>query len=105
PADKDSNVETGGYNGASTDVKIYKGSTDDSSNWSLSKVDTNVDSTITGKTVNVTNITSDSGFIDITATKTNSRNLFQHTENFSDNYWTRVRTRPFGSGSILDAAI
>lgn len=59
----------GNYAGASTDIIIFEGSTDDTSNWTLSKVDSNVTSSLVGNTVTVSNISADTGTVTITASK------------------------------------
>lgn len=63
------------FAGASTNVRVFAGSIDDTANWTFSVVNTNVSSTLSGtpngSTVTVTAMpdNQDSGFVDITATK------------------------------------
>lgn len=60
------------FTGAATVATVYEGPTDASSSWTWSKVDTNVTSTITGtgaRTITITAISADSGYVDITASR------------------------------------
>lgn len=58
------------YAGASTQILVYKGITDDTANWTFSKADTSLTSSLAGNTVTVTALAADVGFVDITATRT-----------------------------------
>lgn len=61
------------YSGASTTMKVYKGVTDDSANWTFSRTDgTGVTSTISTNTVTVTALAAgtDTSYVDITAART-----------------------------------
>lgn len=71
PCDADGNPTS--LTGASTTIKVYEGTTDVSSSWTYSKADTNVTSTISGRTVTVTAINNETGYVDITATKGSSK--------------------------------
>jgi hypothetical protein len=55
---------------AQTTVSIYQGSTDVSANWTITKTDTNLTSTLTGRSVAVSSMTADSGYVTFTATRT-----------------------------------
>jgi hypothetical protein len=59
------------YAGASTQVMVLRGATDESTLWSLSKADTNVTSSVSGKTVTVTAMdnVANSGYVDITLSR------------------------------------
>ena len=57
--------------GASTTVKIMIGSVDDTSNWTITRANSaGISSTLAGGTVTVTAMSNDSGYVDITATRT-----------------------------------
>lgn len=72
----DTSGVVGSYAAATSDIKVYVGATDDSANWSATRVDgPGVVSTLTGKTVSVTNLTTDTGYIDITVSKSGYSNL------------------------------
>lgn len=61
------------YAGASTQMIVYRGTTDDSANWSFARVDsTGLTTSISGNTVTVTALAdgTDSSYTDITATRT-----------------------------------
>ena len=63
--------------GAQTDLSVFVGSIDDSANWTYSVVKTNVTclEASTSKIQTVTGITSDIGYIDITASKTDQQSI------------------------------
>lgn len=67
PADSSGTVTS--FGGASTDMKIYVGLTDDTANWTFSKADTNCTTSITDNTVTATAMSADSAYCDITATR------------------------------------
>lgn len=68
PADANGTVSS--YASASTEIKIYQGATDVTSQWTISRVNgTGVLSTIVASTVTVTSLTADSANITINATK------------------------------------
>lgn len=55
--------------GASSTITIYSGVTDETSSWTLSKVDVGVTSTLVGNLLTITGISQDAGYVEITATK------------------------------------
>ena len=57
------------YEGATTTMNVYIGNIDDSENWSYTFVENNLSGVINNRTYQVTNITNDIGYIDITAKK------------------------------------
>lgn len=59
------------YAGASTSVVVYRGFVNDTSNWTLSKVDTGLASNLVGATITVTGMPDewDVGYVDVTATR------------------------------------
>jgi hypothetical protein len=68
-ADSAGNIAS--YSNGSTTLKIYNGAIDDSASWTYSKVDgSGVASSISSNTVTITSLTSDSSYVDITATRT-----------------------------------
>lgn len=68
PASADGTVIS--FSGITTSIKIYVGLTDDTDNWTITRVNsTGISSTITGASVSVTGMTVDNGYIDITAIK------------------------------------
>jgi hypothetical protein len=71
---KDEGTGTTNYTGASTAIKIYSGTTDETGLWSFTKVDTNVTSNLnmsvtTKPILTVTNMTGDAGYVTINASK------------------------------------
>lgn len=58
--------------GASTTITVFSGVDDDTANWTLSKVDSGVTSTLTGTTLAITGISADAAYVDVTATKAGS---------------------------------
>lgn len=68
PADPFGTVTS--FSGAVTTMTVYRGSVDDSANWSFSGVGTGVTFTQAGVTFTVTGLSADVGYIDITATRT-----------------------------------
>lgn len=66
-ADADGNVLS--FSGADTLIKIYVGVTDDTANWSFSKTDSGCTSTRTGNLIEVTALSADTAYVDITATR------------------------------------
>ena len=72
----DTSGVVGNYGLATTDIKVFVGATDDSANWTASRADSaGVVSTLSGKTLSVTNLTTDGGYTDITVTKSGYPNL------------------------------
>lgn len=65
------NYVVSSYAGATTQIKMVIGTTDDSANWTVSKTDSNVTSTLSGQTVTITAMPDavDSGYVDVTAVK------------------------------------
>jgi len=60
----------GSFSGINTDIKVYVGLSDDTSNWTVTRTNsTGVTSTLSGSNVAITAMTVDSGYVDITATK------------------------------------
>lgn len=58
------------YAGAVTTMSVFDGATDDSANWTYSAVaGTGVTGSLNGRTYTVTGLSTDSGYVDITATK------------------------------------
>lgn len=71
PTDKDGN--NGTFTGASTTMSVYVGSTDDSANWTYSASKSSgvtCSEAATSRTQTVTAMTTDSGYVDITASRT-----------------------------------
>lgn len=92
PADVDGIVTS--YVGASTDVIIYFGVDEVTANWTLSKTDSpGVTSTLSGRTVTVTNLQADAAYVDIKASRIGASPI---TRRFSV---TRVKTGADGAGS------
>ena len=65
------------WDGANTNIKVFKGFVDDTSNWTLSRVNNNTTSSLTGSGTStpyltVTGMSNDVGTVDITATKGSS---------------------------------
>jgi predicted phage tail protein len=57
------------YSGAVSKLTLYKGTVDDTVNWSISKTDFNCTSTLSGSTVTVTEMIQDQAYVDIKATR------------------------------------
>lgn len=57
------------FAGASTRMTVYRGSTNDTANWSFAKIDTSTSSTLDGNEVTVTGLSADTGYVDIIATR------------------------------------
>lgn len=58
------------FSGAVSTMKVLKGTADDSSNWTFSRTDgSGVTSSLAGQTVTVTACANDTGYVDITATR------------------------------------
>lgn len=68
PADAAGTVTS--FAGASTQMRVFLGVVDDSSNWSFSNADTNCTSGLVGAVATVTALSADVGYVDITATRT-----------------------------------
>ena len=68
PTDMDGN--NGNYSGCSTTMKIFIGTVDDSANWSVAASSSSgVTGSLSGKTYTVTAMSVDSGYVDMTATR------------------------------------
>ncbi|MER2006506.1 MAG: hypothetical protein ABS939_03560 [Psychrobacillus sp.] len=68
PTDKDGN--NGVYGSAVTTISVYVGATDDTSNWSATaSPSTGVTGSLSGKTYSVTGMTVDTGYVDITVSR------------------------------------
>lgn len=66
----DSNGDNGDYSSATSKIIIYLGTSDDTSNWSISaNASSGVTGSLSGDTYTATGMTSDTGYVDITATK------------------------------------
>ena len=62
--------------GATTDIKVYVGATDDTVNWTASKVDsTGVTSALSNKTLTITGLTADSAYVDVSVSKSGNPTL------------------------------
>jgi hypothetical protein len=57
------------FTGANTTITIYEGITDTSASWTVSKTDTGVTSTLATRTVTITAMSADQGFVDIQASR------------------------------------
>lgn len=68
PADVAGTVTS--FAGAASQMKIFVGLIDDTSNWSISKADTNCTSSLVGATATVSALSADVGYVDFTATRT-----------------------------------
>lgn len=67
----DANGNNGNYTGCATTMSIFIGSTDDSANWTVSETHSSgVVGSLSGKTYTVTNLTTDTGYVDLTASRT-----------------------------------
>lgn len=68
PTDKNGN--NGNYTGANTTIVVYEGATDVSSSWTASATaSSGVTGALNGKTYTVTNMTTDTGYVDITVSR------------------------------------
>lgn len=68
PTDKNGN--NGNYTGASTTIIVYEGATDVSSSWTATATaSSGVIGTLNGKTYTVTNMTTDTGYVDIVVSR------------------------------------
>jgi sulfur carrier protein ThiS len=67
PADAAGTVTS--FAGAATTAFVFNGSADDTANWTLTRVNTNCTSTISGATFTVTAMTADVAYVDVTATR------------------------------------
>ena len=68
PTDKNGN--NGNYTGASTTIIVYEGATDVSSSWTATATaSSGVIGTLSGKTYTVTNMTTDTGYVDIVVSR------------------------------------
>lgn len=65
----DSAGNNGNFTGASTTLTIYNGVIDDSANWAVTANAVGVTGSLSGRTYTVTNISGDTGYVDLTATR------------------------------------
>jgi hypothetical protein len=65
----DSSGTVSSFAGAATTLTVYEGLTDVSASYTVSKADTGVTSTLATRTVTITAMSADSGYVDITATR------------------------------------
>jgi hypothetical protein len=72
-ADKDGNVLAGEFTNATTEIKIFVGTTDDTSTWSITYNST--DMTLTNGDFPITAMSADSGTVTITGTKAGFSNV------------------------------
>lgn len=97
PADANGNVLS--YLGASTAMKVFIGSVEDTANWTFSKVDSGLTSSISSDTVSLTTgaigASVNSGYVDITASKTGYASI---TKTF---YVSKNKTGPTGAASTV----
>uniref|UniRef100_A0A7C3E1A3 Tail protein n=1 Tax=Gracilinema caldarium TaxID=215591 RepID=A0A7C3E1A3_9SPIR len=72
----DSAGNNGVYTGCSTTMYIYVGATDDSANWTVAATPSSgVTGSLSGKTYTVTNMTVDSGYVDLVASRSGYPNV------------------------------
>ena len=57
--------------GAVVSAKVLLNGADDTANWAISKVESNITGTLVGGVYTLTGVSADSGYVDITFTKTN----------------------------------
>ncbi len=88
------------WSAAVTVVKVLKGSTDDTANWSLSRTNgSGVTSTLSGTTLTVSAVTGDAGTVDITATRSGFATL---TASFSV---SKAKSAVAGTGVINNTVV
>lgn len=74
PADSSGAVES--YAGASTHVVVYLNATDDTSNWTFTRVnDSGITSTLSGNLLTITSMSTDTGYVNISAHKTGQTSI------------------------------
>jgi hypothetical protein len=73
-ADKDGNVLAGEFTNATTEIKIFVGTTDDTANWSITYSGTNI-TLSSGNVFPITAMSADSGTVTITGTKAGFSNV------------------------------
>jgi hypothetical protein len=101
----DSNGLITSYTGAATDIKVFVGATDDSANWTISKVDsTGITSSVSTRTITLTNCTVDSGYVDITAAKSGYTSLVKRFNITRAKAGATGATGPAGSNGSTGAA-
>ena len=72
----DSNGNNQDYTNSSTDIVVYKAATDDTTNWSFAKTSTSdADGTVTDNTLTITSITADTGYVQVTGSKTGASDV------------------------------
>lgn len=65
----DSNGNNGNFTGALSTMYIYEGATDVSSSWTVTAAPSNVTGTLSGRTYTVTGMSADTGYVDLTASR------------------------------------
>jgi hypothetical protein len=65
----DSAGNNGNYSGAATTITIYNGTSNDSANWTVTATTSNVSGVLSGKTYTVSGLSADTGYVDLTATR------------------------------------
>lgn len=65
----DSAGNNGNYSGASTTMTLFNGTDNDSANWTVAAAPFNVEGSLSGKTYTVTNLLADTGYVDLTASR------------------------------------
>lgn len=65
----DSAGNNGNYSGAATTITIYNGTSNDSANWTVTATTSNVSGSLSGKTYTVSGLSADTGYVDLTATR------------------------------------
>ena len=65
----DANGNNPVFGGASTTISVFKGTADDSANWDYSATPSNITGTLNGRTYTVTGMSADTGYVDITASR------------------------------------
>jgi hypothetical protein len=71
----DSAGQNGVYAGATSTVSVYQGSTDDSANWAFSATGSNTTFTFVNRVITVTNLSADTGYVEVLATRSGYPNL------------------------------
>lgn len=75
PIPTDSDGNDGVFTNATFDVTVWNNGVDDTSNWTLARVDNNTTSTLVSNTVTISAISANTGYIDVTATRTGYNSL------------------------------
>ena len=77
PCDASGNPIDHAFDEATSQIIIYNGGVDDTSNWTISTAGTNVTFTKTGSTVSVSNLTSPTGSVTFTCSRTGYGNIIK----------------------------